>query len=295
MSAYREKAIHAWTPESVRLAATPSSFAKSALFYIQEIGHFQAFSPYYTEREQLESFLLVYTLAGAGRLTYRDVTYELRPHQLFFIDCMSYQHYAADAAAGGNWELLWVHLSGSTTREYYEQFAAGCPPVLTLQPDCRIQACLMQLLQINRQKSTRTELTSSVLLAELLTEVLLAAQEPELLSVELPPYISAIIGELEQHYAQKMTLDQLARRHAVSKYHLAKQFKRYTGFSPHEYVIGIRISQAKELLKYSNQPVAEIALMVGIDNVSHFINLFKAREGVTPLVYRKQWQPSSIR
>lgn len=295
MSAYREKAIHAWTTESVRLAATPSPFAKSALFYIQEIGHFQAFSPYYTEREQLESFLLVYTLAGAGRLTYRDVTYELRPHQLFFIDCMSYQHYAADAAAGGNWELLWVHLSGSTTHEYYEQFAAGSSPVITLQANCRTEACLKQLLQINQQKSTRTELASSLLLAELLTEVLLAAHEPDLPCAELPPYIFATIGEIEQHYAQKLTLDQLARQHAVSKYHLAKQFKRYTGFSPHEYVIGIRISQAKELLKYSDQPIAEIAPLVGIDNVSHFINLFKGREGMTPLAYRKQWQPSFIR
>ncbi|ANY67469.1 hypothetical protein BBD42_14050 [Paenibacillus sp. BIHB 4019] len=295
MSAYREKAIHAWTPESVRLAATPSSFAKSALFYIQEIGHFQAFAPYYTEREQLESFLLVYTLAGAGRLTYRDVTYELRPHQLFFIDCMSYQHYAADAAAGGNWELLWVHFNGSTARGYYEPFAASGSPVVTLRPECRIQACLTQLLQLNRQKSMRTELASSLLLAELLTETLLAAHEPEPLSTELPPYIAAIIEKFEQHYAQKMTLDQLARQHAVSKYHLAKQFKRYTGFSPHEYVIGIRISQAKELLKYSDQPVADIAPLVGIDNVSHFINLFKAREGVTPLAYRKQWQPASIR
>lgn len=51
----------------------------------------------------------------------------------------------------------------------------------------------------------------------------------------------------------------------------------------------MRINHAKEYLKYSDAPIAEIAERVGIDNVSHFIDLFKNRTGLTPLAYRKQW------
>uniref|UniRef100_UPI003568068E helix-turn-helix transcriptional regulator n=1 Tax=Cohnella sp. TaxID=1883426 RepID=UPI003568068E len=75
-------------------------------------------------------------------------------------------------------------------------------------------------------------------------------------------------------------------------YHLSKEFKCYTGFSPNEYLIHTRITRAKELLRFTDMPVAEIALSVGVDNVSHFINLFRDRETMTPLAYRKTWRQS---
>lgn len=288
MSAYREKAVHAWTKESLRLAAAPSAFARESLFYIQEIGHFQAQERYYTEREQLDSYLAVYTVSGSGRLTYRDNTYLLQPHQLFFIDCMEYQHYAAQ---GDHWELLWVHLNGGSVRGYYEQYAASVTgPVIMMQPESKAASLLRQLIQLNLHKNRRSELLSSKLLVELLTELLFAAQDLSLSTSEIPELIGEVVQELDQHYQHKITLDGLAMKYAISKYHLAKQFKRYTGFSPLDYLIHIRISHAIDMLKYSDLPIADIASKVGIDNVSHFINLFKDRADLTPLAYRKQWQ-----
>ncbi|WP_094548463.1 AraC family transcriptional regulator [Petroclostridium xylanilyticum] len=43
-------------------------------------------------------------------------------------------------------------------------------------------------------------------------------------------------------------------------------------------------------MQYSDLPVAEIAERVGINNVSHFINLFKNRVDITPLAFRNKWQ-----
>ncbi|WP_144029017.1 AraC family transcriptional regulator [Paenibacillus rigui] len=288
MSAYRERAAHAWTEDSVRLVATPSSFAKSALFYVQEAGHFKTRAPYFTEREQLDSFLIVYTVSGRGQLTYMDKTYSLLPGQLFFIHCMHYQYYKTDETEP--WELLWVHLNGCTTQGLYEQFASEAAPVLTLAPDTPFPSLLRQLIRLQQQRSTQTELRSSRLLVDILTELLLTAQQSEFPFADRPGYITDMMQELDQRYAEKISLDQLASRFAVSKYHLAKEFKRYTGYSPNEYLITSRINHAKEWLQYSDLPVADIAAKVGIDNVSHFINLFKDRVEHTPLAYRKKWQ-----
>jgi hypothetical protein len=173
MSAYRESSNQAWTEDSVRVIATPSSFAKSTLYYVQEAGHFHTLEPYYTEREQLDSYLMVYTIAGKGKLTYQEKTYTLFPNQLFFIDCMEYQHYATDKIE--LWELIWVHLNGSSVRGYYEQFAVNGNPVITLTPESKASSILRQLIQTQRHKSFRTELVCSQYLVELLTELLLAA------------------------------------------------------------------------------------------------------------------------
>ena len=75
----------------------------------------------------------------------------------------------------------------------------------------------------------------------------------------------------------------------ISKYHLSREFTRCTGESIHQYLIRIRVNQAKILLKETTLSVEEIAYQVGIHHASHFIQLFREREGMTPLEFRKHW------
>jgi AraC-like DNA-binding protein len=288
MKGYRERAAHAWTEDSVRLILTPSAFAKNTLFYVQEVGHFRTLPSYFTEREQLPSYLVVYTIAGKGRLTYKKKTCTLTARQVFFIDCMEYQYYAS--ASEEPWEILWVHLNGQSTRAYYEQFAAGGDPVRTLPSDSEVPAIIEELLALHRLKTMRNEWISSKLLVGLLTELVLSGTKPDIRDSSMPDYIRETLHIMEKRYAEKLTLDALARHAVVNKYHLAKKFKECTGYSPGEYLIAARITRAKELLQYSDLPVSAIAERVGIDNVSHFIQLFKHRTGQTPLAFRRTWR-----
>lgn len=288
MTTFKENFTTAWSEDSIRFISSPSIFAKSTLYYVQEIGHFRTLPGYFTEREQLDSYLIVYTIKGKGRLNYQGKSYFLLPQQVFFIHCENHHHYETDPLEP--WEMLWVHLHGSSTAGYYEQFAANSEPVRQLQPETSVFTLLRQILHIQQQRTARSELLTSKLLVELLTELMLCAQTMEESSTDKPDYIEHICQTLERRYNEPISLDQLAHEHAVSKYHLAKRFKRFTGYSPHEFLIQIRMAHAKERLKYSDMPVSEIAASVGIDNVSHFINLFKDRNGHTPLAYRKKWQ-----
>jgi len=288
MKSLKENYVQACSEDSTRIIVTQSPFAKTNLLYVQEIGDFRTKPAYFTERENLDSFLLVYTIAGTGKLTYKGTTYTLRKNQIFFIDCMEYHRYWTHPKEP--WELLWVHFNGYAVRGYYDLFTEEVEPILTLPSDTEIPYLLRRLIHLQFQKSVGAELLSSKLLVDLLTVCLLNKQHTKLSIKEAPDYIQGLIQEITLNYRQKLTLNQLAQRFAVSKYHMAKEFKRYTGFTPNNYIINVRITKAKELLKYSDLPVATIAAEVGIDNVSHFINLFKEREGLTPLVYRRKWQ-----
>jgi len=283
-----EEYIKAWSEDSRWIITTPSQFAKHTLFYIQEIGHFRTHSPYYTEREHLDSFLLVYTASGSGKLTYRHETYSLEPGRIFLIHCMNHHRYWT--APGETWELMWVHFNGLAVRGYFDLFAEVHGPILDLSSESRIPLLIGQLLQLQQNKSLEHELLVSQRLSDLLTTILLERQHTVAAVTDMPAYIHDLMQEITLKYRQRLTLDHFASRFAVSKYHLSKQFKRYTGFSPNEYLINTRVTKAKEWLKYSDRSVADIAEEVGIDNVSHFIRLFKDREGSTPLVFRKQWQ-----
>ena len=262
MSNFKENYIQAWSDDSTRIIATPSQFARNTLFYVQEIGHFRTFFPYFTEREGLDSLLLAFTVSGNGELTYMGETYKLSDHQIFFVDCVNHHHYRT--APGHTWELLWVHFNGRTARGCFDLFMANNGPVLDMPPDSNIPSAIDQMIRLQTNKSLTSELLSSKWLTELITACLLESQPGQALTNEAPDYIQSL--------------------------NMIKEFKRYTGFTPNEYIINTRLTKAKELLRYSDRSVADIAEEVGVDNVSHFINLFKTREGSTPLAYRKQWQ-----
>ena len=72
---------------------------------------------------------------------------------------------------------------------------------------------------------------------------------------------------MEQHYMNAIALDDLAELTGTNKFHLSKEFKRYTGFSPHDYLIWLRINQAKILLKTTTLPASKISHQVGIHDI----------------------------
>ncbi|MEI7026042.1 helix-turn-helix transcriptional regulator [Paenibacillus sp. y28] len=229
----------------------------------------------------------MYTLSGSGKLRYAGKTYSLPAGHAFWIDCMEPQYYE-----GADRDLLWVYFNGAASRAYYEQFVRiGTGPVLPLAADRTVPDCIRELLKLHREKDVRAELLSSQHIIQLLTVLLLSAmgrgdaRHPGW----MPAYVEQAMNSLEQRYADQWTLDQLAVLCLVSNYHLAREFKKYTGFAPHEYLANLRITAAKQLLVLSDMPVAAISQHVGHTNVSHFISLFKQEEGVTPLAYRKQW------
>lgn len=277
-----------WSADSVRLIATPSEFARAAFFFVQEVGHFHATPPYFTEREGIDSYLIVYTVSGSGRLAYRDKSYRLASGQAFFIDCMTYQHYSA--YGDGAWELLWVHLNGSQARRYYEAFCGYSPaPVVEAGGGSVIPGRIRELIDLHRARFAHTELLSSRLLTDVLTELVVLASGSGQSPGDAPVFVKQTVQAIDTRYTEKLTLDSLAWELSVSKFNLSRAFKRHIGLAPIEYLIQVRINHAKELLKYADTPIGEIAESIGIDNASHFINLFKDRTGSTPLAYRKQW------
>ncbi|TNJ66104.1 AraC family transcriptional regulator [Paenibacillus hemerocallicola] len=287
MGTFKESFACHWTDQSVRLISTPSRTARSTFFYVQEIGHFQTLPGYFTEREHLNSYLIVYTVAGKGYLNYRNRSHTLGPGQLFFIDCEERHHYATDQH--NLWEIYWVHINGATSRGYYEQFAKGSDHVRSMNVQSPIPDLLLQLIRLQSQKDYRTEALSSKILVDLLTEILLTAYKPYPDFDVSPAFLPPMIDYLDKHYNEDIRLDRLAELFAVNKYHLSKEFKKVIGYTPKEYIINLRINKAKEWLKHTNASVEEIAGSVGIDNVSHFINLFKTRVELTPLAFRKKW------
>jgi AraC-like DNA-binding protein len=100
------------------------------------------------------------------------------------------------------------------------------------------------------------------------------------------PYvkIKPILNYISDHLDLKLSLEHLANRFYISKFHLCKIFKEATGFTLNEYIINRRIIRATELLR-KDYLVAQVAEMTGFHDDSYFITTFKKIVGLSPKQY----------
>lgn len=101
--------------------------------------------------------------------------------------------------------------------------------------------------------------------------------------------VEQMVSYFEDHYSEKISLDQIAENMYLSPFYISKIFKSETGDTPIRHLINIRLEKAKELLEGGDgSSIQEIAASVGYDDAYHFSKLFKKRYGITPSQARKK-------
>lgn len=91
---------------------------------------------------------------------------------------------------------------------------------------------------------------------------------------------------IQDHYGSRLSLEILAKEVNLSPVYLGTLFKNSSGITITEYITGIRMDKAKELLKNTTQNINEIAEQVGFSDAKYFAKLFKKEIGVKPTEYR---------
>ncbi|WP_461788935.1 helix-turn-helix domain-containing protein [Pedobacter sp.] len=93
---------------------------------------------------------------------------------------------------------------------------------------------------------------------------------------------------INSNYDKNVLLEDISACCCLSVNHLLRTFKEAYGISPYQYLIQLRINRAKHLLKSTNYPLSEIVCLIGFENTSSFIRLFKQMVKMTPAKFRKE-------
>lgn len=93
--------------------------------------------------------------------------------------------------------------------------------------------------------------------------------------------VQRVLHYLEQHYAQAIVLDDLARVANLKPLRLLRAFQRLMGLPPHSYLVQLRVTRAKQFLA-TGMPIAQVAFETGFTDQSHLNRHFKRSIGLTP-------------
>ena len=98
--------------------------------------------------------------------------------------------------------------------------------------------------------------------------------------------LKLVLEYISEHYAEELSIAQLAKLCFFSEYHFMRFFKRHMNMTSIEYLNQYRLEMASRQLAETNLSVTSIALESGFNNISYFNRVFKRKFGVTPMEYR---------
>ena len=275
---------------SNRILYTPSDFAKTNLLHLQEIGKLRAEKPHTSAREGLNSYLFFVVLDGSGTLNYDGVTYALEANSCVFIDCQKpYSHCSSENL----WTLQWVHFYGPNMKAIYQKYQErGGNPTFTTTHTSEYNHTLEELFSCAASVSYVKDMKIYEKLTTLLTLLMEDSWSLEKYNDENPAgkrNLQDLKEYLDIHFAEKITLDFLADSFYINKYYLTRIFKEQFGISINQYLLQLRITHAKQLLRFSTNSIEEIATLCGIPDANYFARTFKKVEGITPGDFRRSW------
>ena len=264
------------------------------MLHLQSFSHMYSLKDYYTKRQSADSYMLVYTHTGKGKLLYGEKQYSVGPGDLFWIDCHKAHEYSADS---DDWEHSDLHLNGTLLFQFYESFMAEGNAVISHLYLSSFFSDLDHLISKYTTPNSHRSLLVFHAIETLLTNLIAdAANQHVQLNKNtivsddnnLNTLLEKTVSYIQEHYMENVRLEDLSSLVNISKYHLAREFKKMTGFPPNEYLSRVRIEQAKFLLANTNLSIKKTGEMVGISNEAYFSRLFHKRTGITAEYYRKK-------
>lgn len=267
---------------------TPSQLVRDKLLYLQEAGTLTAVTPYETGRSGVLSYLFFMVLSGSGSFLYDDIAYKIQSGDCVFIDC---QKKYSQISSEDLWTLQWAHFNGVTMETLYTKYVErGGTPVFHTEQSTQYRDILNQLYAMAKESGFVASMELSEKIMSLMTLIMKETRTIEHSKKKNSRYdLDTIKAYLDEHYAEKISLDGLAEQFYMDKYYLTKIFRAQYDTTVNKYLNRVRITKAKEMLRFSDLPVEEIGRMVGIPEPNYFARVFKHVEGITPSTYRAEW------
>lgn len=269
-------------PESNCFSFSPTKKDRELFYYQTACGHMFCSKEYYIKRDFFPPLLLLYVCSGTLYLDLEKQHHQVTDGQILFFDCAQPHHYYAKDRL----EFYFVHFDGPQAHALCRYINHACGIVIDGPNNEKVHREMESMVQLYESNEVESVFHSSLRLYRLVELLDNPVHSPRLRKND--DSINRAIRYIRSNPEKKTTLHELAELSGLSDYYFSHLFKEMTGFSPVNYIINVRIDQAKTLLTNTNLSIAQIAQRVGYPNSSNLIVQFTRRVGCTPAEFRSE-------
>jgi transcriptional regulator GlxA family with amidase domain len=108
-----------------------------------------------------------------------------------------------------------------------------------------------------------------------------------------PARANRVCEYIDSHLQENIALEVLAEIAQLSVHHFARAFRQTLGIPPHNYMVQRRVEHAQQLLRSTDLPLSEIAIVAGFTDQSHLARHFRTITGVSPSLARQGFRTGS--
>ena len=227
-------------------------------------------------KDGVNELLLIYTVDGSGILEMDNHAYTLCRDSVILVPPHTPMKYFTDSQIG-SWEFYWLDLTGERALSVAEKLWQD--GYCLFRGITSIEHIFEDLLS-----ESFSEVECSALIGELLDRIV-----SEAIFGEKASAVNRILKYISEHYTERVDLRRMSELFFFSQNQIIRIVRARTGYTPHEYLIRLRLAKACEFLQYSAMPIGEIGRSVGYDNNSHFSAAFRRLYGISPIEYRSHF------
>lgn len=223
---------------------------------------------------------LVYVLDGSATYTMQDKSFTVKKNDIFFLHKGS--RYTTDGDTSVPFQFIVVSFglieSNLLQSLPFDEVISAANPFAYFN-------LFHELENLWFYRGIAYKIKCKTILQDILFNILHDSVQHRINTTELAR-IQPSVSYMDNNYDRDIDIDNLAKLTGLSTTHFRRLFKKVYRISPLEYLISIRVSKAKDLIKSDMYNVSEIAELTGFSDICYFSRMFKKYTGCCPTKFR---------
>lgn len=200
-------------------------------------------------------------------------------------EMQNYIYYGKDQT-----EVYWVHFTGGDVDKILQKNGIlPDTPIISCGTSLEYARIFKQMILELQQNQTDYEEMLSMLLQQIFISLhRQLTKERKIKNEYIETEMELATQYFNANYNTNISIEEYATSRGMSVSWFIRSFKQYTGSTPMQYIVSLRITNAQVLLENTSYNVKEIGLIVGYDNPLYFSRIFSKQKGMSPKEYRRQ-------
>ncbi len=235
----------------------------------------------------LQEYQVNYITEGSGIFETVEGKFQVVPGSILILRPGVWHRYKPDQTTG--WNEHYIGLNGDFCQNLFnEGFFQQSKPVVYVGFQENLLKIFLEIIQLVKDEKTGHQQVCAANAILVLSKILSIIRNQEFAGKSIERTIRKACLFFRENLNKNVNIEELAQELNVGYSYFRQMFRKYTGISPTQYHLSLRIQKARDLLVSTDQSFKEIAIDLGFESYFYFSRIFKDKTGKSPMEFRRE-------